>query len=299
MKKKIIKNIFFKVVKWPLFLLFCFCIFLEIYYIRNIIPKEFKNFIYRCRVKNETNESDFFVGEKLEKPKISIIIPIFNRALYLENLICSLENQSLKDLEIIFVDDYSTDNSSKKIKYYMKKDKRMLLIKNTKNKGVFHSRYLASLFSRGIYLYFLDPDDLLSNILGEAYDLGEKYNLDIVEFLYVRYENGSYRICPELRESGRGYIRINEDIKYYMFLNSYEDKNKNKLYRFSHGLLWEKIIKREVVLKAYSKIGEKYLNCHLVTWDDSLISFLFIEKQNHINILKNLDILGISVQLVV
>ena len=77
-----------------------------------------------------------------------------------------------------------------------------------------------------------------------------------------------------------------------MFLNSFG----NKKYIFTHVFLWDEILKIEVVLKAYSKIGihhNFYLNIHLITWDDILHLFLFLEMLNHINLLKNLDVLGI------
>ena len=61
---------------------------------------------------------------------------------------CSLENQSLKNLELVFIDDYSTDNSIKKIKKYMEKDNRIKLIKNNNNKGVFRTRYLGQYFQK-------------------------------------------------------------------------------------------------------------------------------------------------------
>ena len=288
MKNKFNEKVFLRVI-YLIFLLLLFNIFLgkfstnyfffNDFFSRNpFITNEFINFIDKCRMKNRINKNDFFVGEKFKEPKISIIIPIFNREIYLENLICSLENQSLKNLEIIFIDDYSTDNSTKKIEYYMKNDKRISLIKNTRNKGVFHSRYVATLFSIGEYIYFLDPDDLLFDILGEAYKLGDKYNLDIVEFLYSKYINGLYYVGHE--KVGRDYIRTNEDVKYYMFLNS--KKDKDNIYHFSHGLLWEKIVKKEIVLKAYSEIGESYLKYHLITWDDSLLSFfIFRNAKSH------------------
>ena len=201
---------------------------------------------------------------------------LLNRELYIDNLICSLENQSLKTLEFIFIDDYSTDNSIKKIEEYTKKDKRVKLLKNNKNKGVFHTRYLGTVFSKGIYIYFLDPDDFVLDILEEAYEIAKEDELDIVEFLYYKYRNGSF-IKTRLNFD-ENYISKNEEVKYYMF----SDSSKNKRLSFSHRFLWEKIVKKEVVLKAYSEIGNRYLNMHLITWDDTLLSFfLFRNSKSH------------------
>ena len=72
-------------------------------------------------------------------------------------------NQSLKEIEIIFIDDASEDNSFSIIKELMKKDKRIVCLKNIKNRGQFYSRNKGILFSRGEYVLIIDPDDLLLN----------------------------------------------------------------------------------------------------------------------------------------
>ena len=73
--------------------------------------------------------------EKIEKPKISIISPVHNREKYILRFLRSIQNQDFKDIEIIFVDDYSKDNSVKLIEEYQKTDKRIVLLKNKNNKG--------------------------------------------------------------------------------------------------------------------------------------------------------------------
>ena len=70
-------------------------------------------------------------------PKISIISPIYNRANYILRFLRSIQNQFYDDIEIIFVDDFSTDNSVKLIEKYQKDDERILLLKHNKNKGTF------------------------------------------------------------------------------------------------------------------------------------------------------------------
>jgi glycosyltransferase involved in cell wall biosynthesis len=69
----------------------------------------------------------------IDKPKISLIIPVFNQQKYLIPFYCSINNQTFENIEIIFIDDASTDNSSKIIKEFKKKDKRIKYFKN-KNK---------------------------------------------------------------------------------------------------------------------------------------------------------------------
>ena len=142
-----------------------------------------KNYIFNCKSLNPTfYENNFEIYNISKKPKISIIIPIYNKSAFLQNILCSLENQKIKDIEIVFVDDFSSDNSTKIIENFQIKDKRIKLIKNQKNMGVFYSRYNGFKNSRGKYILFVDPDDLLFNILNEVYDFIEIKKVDIVQF---------------------------------------------------------------------------------------------------------------------
>ena len=68
--------------------------------------------------------------EKIENPKISIISPVHNREKYILRFLRSIQNQDFNDIEIIFVDDFSTDNSLKLIEEYQKEDKRIVLLIN-------------------------------------------------------------------------------------------------------------------------------------------------------------------------
>ena len=117
------------------------------------------------------------------KPKVSFIATVYNKEKYLNSFISSIQNQDLKDFEIIFVDDCSTDNSIKIINEFEKKDKRIKLIKNKENKGALNSRYKGTLYSKGEYIIFVDSDDIiLKKGIDKAYNHIKNNNLDIVEF---------------------------------------------------------------------------------------------------------------------
>ena len=100
--------------------------------------------------------------KKRINPKISIISSIFNSEKYLLRFLNSIYFQNYNNIEIILIDDYSTDNSVKFIEEYQKKDRRIILIKNKKNKGTFINRNLGGLYSKGKYIILPDPDDILS-----------------------------------------------------------------------------------------------------------------------------------------
>ena len=78
-------------------------------------------------------------------------------------------NQSLEDIEIIFIDDASKDNPFEILKTIMNKDKRIKLLKNKVNRGQFYSRNKAVLSSKGEYVIIVDPDDLLLNDINKDF----------------------------------------------------------------------------------------------------------------------------------
>lgn len=103
-------------------------------------------------------------------PKISIIVPVYNTEKYLAKCLDSLVNQTLTDIEIIIINDGSTDNSEKIIKEYQKKYSNIVYIKNT-NHGQGHARNLGITAAKGEYLTFVDSDDYVElNMLEELYD---------------------------------------------------------------------------------------------------------------------------------
>ena len=94
----------------------------------------------------------------MEKDKISIIIPVYNTERYLERCITSLLDQTYKNLELIFVDDGSTDKSMEILKNAQKKDKRIIVI-NQKNSGPSAARNKGMRICTGQYIMFCDSDD--------------------------------------------------------------------------------------------------------------------------------------------
>lgn len=93
---------------------------------------------------------------------ISVVIPVYNKELYLEKCISSIVNQSYNNIEIIVVNDGSNDDSEKIINDWYEKDKRIKYFKQS-NKGVAVARNKGILESSGEYLYFIDADDFVEN----------------------------------------------------------------------------------------------------------------------------------------
>ena len=95
--------------------------------------------------------------------KISIIIPNYNNAKYLERCLLSVIRQTYKNIEIVCVDDKSTDNSLIILQKYQRLDKRIKVIALTKNKGVSNARNFALKTITGDFVCFLDSDDYLEH----------------------------------------------------------------------------------------------------------------------------------------
>ena len=116
-------------------------------------------------------------------PKVSVILPIYNVAPYLDETFQSLIQQSLRDIEIIAVNDGSTDNSEDFIKKYQKLDSRIISF-SQENKGQSAARNVALQYARGKYIYMMDSDDILNNFeaLQICYDYAEKNQADFIFF---------------------------------------------------------------------------------------------------------------------
>lgn len=111
--------------------------------------------------------------------KISVVVPIYNVEKYLPKCIESILNQTYKNLEIILVDDGSTDNSGKIIDEYAKKDSRILAI-HKQNGGCSSARNYGLDIATGTYIAFADSDDIIHEREYEVlYNLIKKYDVDI------------------------------------------------------------------------------------------------------------------------
>ena len=165
----------------------------------------------------------------------------------------------MKQIEIIFIDDVSTDNSSEIIKEFMKKDKRIIYLKNDINRRTFYSRKRGVLNSKGEYILIIDPDDLLlNNILEKAYETAKYYNLDILQFYIII---GNYK-----KNNVWKNLKCKNGIVYY-------PKIKEFFYKCRPPNLWDKLIKREIFIKSINFMGENYNYDRFEVHDDDLAIF--------------------------
>ena len=118
------------------------------------------------------------------KPKISVIIPVFNTELYLNACLDSVINQTYLDIEIIIVNDGSNDSSASICEEYSKVDQRIIFI-DKENEGVSVARNIGINLARGEWVYFLDSDDFLElNTFEALIESAEKTACDLIHFGY-------------------------------------------------------------------------------------------------------------------
>ncbi|MBR3676701.1 MAG: glycosyltransferase [Alphaproteobacteria bacterium] len=131
------------------------------------------------------------------KPKISIIVPVYNVQGYLGKCLKSLLAQTLKDIEIICINDGSTDDSLAILNFFAFKDKRIKVI-DQENCGPGIARNNGMLAASGEYIGFVDPDDWVKEDMYEKmYNQAKNLDSDIVICDYVKYQEWTNRIIPQ------------------------------------------------------------------------------------------------------
>lgn len=115
--------------------------------------------------------------------KVSVIIPVYNVAPWLKYCLNSVINQTLKDLEIICVNDASTDSSLEILREYQKMDNRIVVLNHDMNSGLSASRNTGIQYATGEYIYFLDSDDMIKfDALEILYNKAYADKLDVLCF---------------------------------------------------------------------------------------------------------------------
>ena len=125
-------------------------------------------------------------------PKVSVIVPIYNVEKYLDECMVSLLNQTLKDIEIILVDDESPDNCPKMCDEYANKDKRVKVV-HKKNGGLGFARNSGLDVAIGEYVAFIDSDDFIDlDMMEHLYNVATEYNADEVRCGIRFYVGGKF-----------------------------------------------------------------------------------------------------------
>ena len=195
-------------------------------------------------------------GYKLMKSKVAVIIPVYNVEQYLRQCLDSLLSQTLKSLQILCVNDGSTDESLSILEEYAKKDKRIQIL-NKQNGGQGSARNLGIAYVNAECVYFVDSDDWLEiDALEKFYTLLQKSNADIVlsgatiyyqllekydtKFLSTCYDKQDEEICDFKAIESKIFTRIAPFFKFYRFSFLQTLLENGKLY--PENILFEDIL---------------------------------------------------------
>ena len=229
---------------------------------------ELKNYKKSCEKGVLLSKNKF---KRIQNPKISIISAVYNRGKYIKRFLRSIQNQLFNEIEIIFIDDFSTDNSVQIIEKFQKEDERIKLIKHNKNKGTLISRNDGILKSKGEYLIFPDPDDILSNdILKYCYNESHRNNYDIIRFNI--YNRNKYDLL--------NLVKILQFQKVYQpQLSFHIFYSKGYLEQTDYSIS-NKFIKRNLLIKTINSINKYYLLQNMIVYEDGLINYMLYKCGN-------------------
>lgn len=172
--------------------------------------------------------------------KVSVIIPVYNAASYLSPALDSIIEQTLEEIEIICIDDGSTDSSLEIIKEYQKKDNRIRIVTEN-NAGPALARNNGIRRARGKYLAFVDADDFYeATFIEELYELSERENLDIAIAKYDFYNTEKARFE---KSATADYSSIFEEGKI-----TSKTEYPDQILASTVGSAWNKLFRREFVI---------------------------------------------------
>ena len=191
-------------------------------------------------------------------------MPIYNKEKYINKCIKSIQNQTLKDIEIIAVNDYSSDLTLNKLINLSNNDSRIKVVNNDKNHGLLYSRAMGILNSSGEYIMNLDPDDELAgeDSLEYLYNITRINHVDIITYVVL-----NKRTNKTINKCRNKIPKVEEQPKLF-----YSMFDRNNL--ITDYLIWNKLIKREIFLKAYEIFKEEIYNGKWNYFEDDIWNIL-------------------------
>jgi glycosyltransferase involved in cell wall biosynthesis len=203
------------------------------------------------------------------QPKISVLVPVYNTEKYLRECLESILNQTFKDIEIICVNDGSSDDSPRILWEYAKKDCRLKIVDKKRNEGLLLARKTAVLESKGKYICFVDSDDYFARLdaLKIMFDYIEESSVDILQFNVNLYSSEKKKIVDITNE---WFAVYDETIN-----GSYEIIEQCIKGKYSWNL-WNKIYRTEICKNAYKLIRD----VNMVLGEDLYAYFIISYKSN-------------------
>lgn len=183
---------------------------------------------------------------------VSVVVPVYNEIEFLKECVESLKNQTYKNLEIIFVDDCSTDGSGDFLDDFAKTYKKCKVIHHQENKCTFVSRVDAFKACDGDYITFLDGDDTLPNdYIEKLVDSMQSSNADIcIADCIERYPENDRRAIvakSRLRKVRATDLKVESDCFANLFVKMLNDK---------YYVLWSKMLSKNLITKCLTELED-------------------------------------------
>ena len=186
--------------------------------------------------------------ESMEKPFVSIIVPVYNTEEYLEECLNCLVNQTLENIEIICINDATEDNSMEIVHNFAKNDNRIRIIENEENKGLSATRNIGMDAVSGEYTVFFDSDDAIEKTAFEKlYNEAKEHEQDVIVYNFKRFNDQGVEWFEILQKKSN----ISEYIEKTDIL-----KNSELIYTTT---AWNKFIKTDYLKKINLKFIENIL----------------------------------------
>ena len=203
-------------------------------------------------------------------PLISIVLPSYNKEKDLLKTVRSIQNQSFKNIEIILVNDCSTDNSSSIFNLLLNNDPRIRVFHHEKNMGCWRSRLDGFLYSRGKYILHFDTGDIFIDnyVLEDVYKIADEYKLDSVRFSYQWVSRGNLSHSNFRKVFPKEYTKIRYGHVHYVLSN------------FGYGTIWNRLTRANIFTKGLNLVDHLILNAYKNLWEDGWWNQLANEVSN-------------------
>ena len=186
----------------------------------------------------------------------------------------------MTDIEIILVNDFSSDNSVQIIEEMQKEDPRIKVIHNSKRMGILFSRSIGILNSKGKFITSLDSDDFFSNwdIFDIIYEETENEYFDIISFKAFGNFGDTFKVFENTVKQD-----TSKPIVYQPELGIFSTNKNEPLFK-NNILMWGKLIKSKISIEAINNIGKERYS-YFINWAKDIRYFLwYIKLLNHINL---------------
>jgi len=223
--------------------------------------------------------------QKFEKPKVSVVIPMYNEEKNVIQIIRSIQNQSLQEIEIVCVNDNSNDKTLSILNSLKEIDPRILIINNKINRGVLYNRIYGAMESNGEYVTFVDADDCICNIniFKIAYETATKNHKEKIDIVHYQTCGATKKDSGELDQFVIFFTfnpnNFNQVIKQPEIGDNYMQKKKNIT---GSGFVFDKIYSKELIYRIADYISPQIWNQNLIYMDDFLLAFASMKMANSI-----------------